>query len=398
MELLHFLGLPPLWAIPFIVVLALLLLERKRIRKTFQTQRSSTPISQHKASKTDGQFNIEAYYAITPIPDFNITTEEPLQIRPFKPKYHMTMAIENLPFSSLLPFDNTYSTRIAIRKSLLEQERHEVLACNPRAIPSVLELYTYLTSTYLPTRYPTLFNLTPTHLLNTTLSTSLPLHLSPTQSNADLALHLLGSTIDSEFLLLLPSTDPKDSGKYKLEAYINTFPSGFSTRAKLNMLLSEIHSPVPHYPEKLEKSMDRFFAELQVGRCVKRNNWSVSVGGELFCLAGNHMSAEEHDGTLAKEGDEEEKDEEEVDLRKTVLRCERQTLHRLPGTGALVFAFKTYIYPISDLRNEGSGPVLADAIDGLAKGSVPRIAVYKKQVVWGEKVKAFLRGEIDMDS
>jgi hypothetical protein len=39
--------------------------------------------------------------------------------------------------------------------------------------------------------------------------------------------------------------------------------------------------------------------------------------------------------------------------------------------------------------------MLAEAIDGLRLGSVPGIAVYKRQVVWGEKVKAFLRGEID---
>jgi hypothetical protein len=34
-----------------------------------------------------------------------------------------------------------------------------------------------------------------------------------------------------------------------------------------------------------------------------------------------------------------EEEEVEIDLSKTVLRCERQTLHRLPKTKALVFAF-----------------------------------------------------------
>jgi hypothetical protein len=45
------------------------------------------------------------------------------------------------------------------------------------------------------------------------------------------------------------------------------------------------------------------------------------------------------------------------------------------------------------LRDEGSGEALAEAIDGT--GSVPGMTVYKRQLVWGEKVKAFLRGEID---
>jgi hypothetical protein len=56
---------------------------------------------------------------------------------------------------------------------------------------------------------------------------------------------------------------------------------------------------------------------------------------------------------------------------------------------------KTYQYSIRELRDEGSGEALALAIDGLGTGSVPEITVYKRQVVWGEKVKAFLRGEID---
>jgi hypothetical protein len=37
---------------------------------------------------------------------------------------------------------------------------------------------------------------------------------------------------------------------------------------------------------------------------------------------------------------EKEEEREEIDLSRTVVRCERQTLHRLPRTGALVFAFK----------------------------------------------------------
>lgn len=47
------------------------------------------------------------------------------------------------------------------------------------------------------------------------------------------------------------------------------------------------------------------------------------------------------------------------------------------------------------MRDEGSGEVLAEAIDGLGLGSAPGITIYKRQVIWGDKVKAFLKGEID---
>lgn len=247
----------------------------------------------------------------------------------------MTMAIENTTISDLIAMDNTFSARCTLRKSLIQSHRHDVLACNPRAIPSVLELYTWLVRDYLPTRFPTVYKFVWPHTLNITTGAKLPWQFpSETLENAEHALQLLGENIDDEFLVLLPSMDPKDEGKYRLEAFITCFPSGFNTRSKLGLLLNEIHTPVPGYAAKLEKSMDRFFANLPVGKIVKRANWSISTSGELFCLKGNHMSEEE----MARK--EESGEPEEIDLNKTVLRCERQTLHRMPGSKALVFAFK----------------------------------------------------------
>lgn len=60
-------------------------------------------------------------------------------------------------------------------------------------------------------------------------------------------------------------------------------------------------------------------------------------------------------------------------------------------TKALVFNFKTYLYSIKDIKDEGLGEELAQAIDGLKEGSVPAMHFYKRGVVWGEAVKAYLR-------
>jgi hypothetical protein len=46
---------------------------------------------------------------------------------------------------------------------------------------------------------------------------------------------------------------------------------------------------------------------------------------------------------------------------------------------------------MAEIRDEGSGEALATAIEGLKEGSVPRMNSYKKEVVWGQTVKAFLR-------
>lgn len=82
---------------------------------------------------------------------------------------------------------------------------------------------------------------------------------------------------------------------------------------------------------------------------------------------------------------------EEPDCLQTFLRCERQTLHRLPTSGAIVFAFHTYLYPIEEVKLDGSGEDLALAIEGLTKGSVPDIFTYKNGEKWAEAVLQYLR-------
>lgn len=46
---------------------------------------------------------------------------------------------------------------------------------------------------------------------------------------------------------------------------------------------------------------------------------------------------------------------------------------------------------LRDIKLEGLGEDLADAIDGLKSGNVPTMTVYKREPVWGEAAKEFLR-------
>lgn len=66
-------------------------------------------------------------------------------------------------------------------------------------------------------------------------------------------------------------------------------------------------------------------------------------------------------------------------------------MHRLPQTKAILFAFHTYLYPISAIKEERLGDELAQAIEGLREGSAPRMWWYKRAVIWGEVVREFLR-------
>lgn len=70
---------------------------------------------------------------------------------------------------------------------------------------------------------------------------------------------------------------------------------------------------------------------------------------------------------------------------------ELQTLTRLPQTRALLFSFKTYMYPVRQIKDEGLGPELAEAVEGLKSGNAPGMWTYKGSVRWAGRVCEYLR-------
>lgn len=83
------------------------------------------------------------------------------------------------------------------------------------------------------------------------------------------SLRTLGGLVEDDLLFLLPSDD---GDSYTLRGLVTCFPNGFNTSQKLNLKLRDIHKPVPEYKEKLEKSMDRYFSRLPVGKFIMRAN------------------------------------------------------------------------------------------------------------------------------
>lgn len=77
----------------------------------------------------------------------------------------------------------------------------------------------------------------------------------------------------------------------------------------------------------------------------------------------------------------------EIDLYKTYLRCEHHTLTCLPKTKAIMFCVRSYLYPMTDIKNEGNGPALADACDSMPE----KFGVYKRRPLWGEQLCTWLR-------
>lgn len=142
--------------------------------------------------------------------------------------------------------------------------------------------------------------------------------------------------------------------------------------------------------------MDRFFARIPVGTFVKRANWTITTNPEVFSPSGNHFYAGDEEGSKTEKEMEVEHEQHDVgeNGEKAWVRCEAQMLHRLPQTKALVFSFKTYMYPLAQIKEEGAemADSLAKAIEGMEGGSVPEIYTYKRGVSWGKSAVRYLRG------
>lgn len=309
------------------------------------------------------------------------------------------MALEKASLNDLISIDKNRMDRITERKRLhgvLGRKAMDILhyhhPCYSAAEQGTKEFYELITS-YLPVRYPSIYTKVRSfswkaEYLHTSLTCSASVfNMSPRHAENDIptkcpedvreGLLNISSTLDEDFLVLVPA---EDGDGYILGAYITCFPQGFETSTILGKRVREIHGPVPKYKEKLQSSMERFFDRMEVGKFVRRANWSCATTDKLYT---GDIQTHFHAG--------EEREEEDIRPEQCLQRTEAQILFRLPKTRALVFVIKTYTYPLDNIKAEGLGPDLADAIEGLEKGNVKEIFEYKRGPVWAEKVKAYLR-------
>ncbi|MCJ1250450.1 hypothetical protein MMC30_007678 [Trapelia coarctata] len=298
------------------------------------------------------------------------------------------MALETASVSDLIQIDKDFFSRLALRKQILSTSLQSALRASPAAHPAIAELYTFLVTTYLPTRFPSIFRLVPPSLKNLVSNETYPLQCPdhPLQ-----ALQTLGTLVDEDFMFLLPAPD---GDGYTLQAYTVCYASGFAMERLFAAKLRDIHAEVPGYKDRLQTSMDRWFARLEAGRFVRRTNtaaltereqWTITMSGQLRNAHGENQIYSDSGASSA------EAPAADIDISNAHLRTERQHVFRLPRTGAIVFAFKTYLYPLADVKVEGNGEALAAAVEGLKTGNVPEMARYKGANRWGEKVVQFLR-------
>lgn len=151
-----------------------------------------------------------------------------------------------------------------------------------------------------------------------------------------------GRLVAEDLCVLLP-----DDGHWVLAAGSVCFPSHWRLPDKVGLPLAAVHDPVPDYAVELADRVDRFLDKLRVGRGVWRRNWTIHTEPDLYAPEVPPPP------------------DPSVDPAGFWLRSERQTLTRLPRTGAIAFTIRTQQVPLAataerpDLRRRLAAAVAA---------------------------------------
>lgn len=243
---------------------------------------------------------------------------------PAEGPFRLSLGLKVLDPADWIESDGRLAGQLALKATLLAERPDDVFQALPGSEPAQAELYDLLAA-HLVAHFPDTYR---RHgdgtLVVPTGVTVAPEPDAPLRATARLV---------QEDILLLEERD----GSYHLVAGILCFPTRWRLKEKIGLPLAGIHAPVPGYAAKLERPMDRLFAGLTADRLLWRMNFSLVDDAALYQPHG-HSDPKAGAGIA------------EADLGLALhFRVERQTLRRLPQTGAVVFTVRIHQAPLGQV-------------------------------------------------
>lgn len=138
-----------------------------------------------------------------------------------------------------------------------------------------------------------------------------------------------------EDLCLLQPLGP--DGMYVLTAGALAFPTDWHLAEKIGLPVAAIHAPIHGYAEQLADAVDHALATLRAGPVFGRTNWFVVASADWRYLPDDDPATRFAHVTPDNAGD------------TLFVRCERQTLRRLPQSGAILFTIGVAVAPLAAL-------------------------------------------------
>ena len=224
------------------------------------------------------------------------------------------VGLEPIKESDWLEIDDLFNSEIELKKELYNSHFNDIHQEVKESFESQVELLTVLKS-HLEQYHPD-------HKI-TSVAESLPLKSASLMVQEDL-------------VLMLPRGE-----EYFLGAASLCAPSNWSLQEKFKSSLIGLHLHVPTYEKKIGSRVNNLFNNLPRERIFQRFNWSVYEDSKLFQPA-RSKSRIERSKTITEDnaGD------------RLFIRVERQTIRRLPQTGAIVFTIRVHVNPLLSIKKD----------------------------------------------
>ena len=179
-----------------------------------------------------------------------------------------TLGLRSRAEADWLPHDDAFGNhksradQLSRKASLLDTSRHEVFACDGTSLAACAEVRD-MVKAHLETHHDGRSDGDAARL----------------SAHSDMhPLEQAARAVPEDLLVLAPRNRAPDAAvlDWVLVSAALAFPAHWVLAEKMGRPLAGIHEPVPHYEERLERPMDRFFTAMTVGPISHRWNWSVS--------------------------------------------------------------------------------------------------------------------------
>jgi len=274
--------------------------------------------------------------------------------------WHLSMGLHRLDLDRWLEVDAHRAHELRRKANLLEESRDVVVATHPGSERASTELLDLVVA-YLVTHHAELLEVDGHTVRDRATGAVLDRRTGHPVVTA--------SMLVQEDLCVLE----RDDETWRLTAACVCFPSRWSLAQKLGQSLGEIHRPVPGFQDALARPAGTFFDRLTADRPVWRVNWTLLDTDEPHLPTASGRVARWTTGEVGS---------------SLWFRVERQTLRRLPESGAIVFSIRTYVRPIADVVD--TTPGFAVALRDTMRTVSPEVAAYKGWVGLLEPLDAWL--------
>ncbi len=216
----------------------------------------------------------------------------------------LSMGLARVGADRWLVVDDARHAELAERRRLLAERHDEVFAALPGTDAASAEVLA-LVRAWLETHQPDL--------------------ALPPDPPAVHPLEAAGRLVQEDLCLMVERDGADHPDRAHLDAACLCFPSHWRLADKIGRPAAEVHGPVPRYAKELSARVDRYLARLRPDVIGVRRNWSVHESPELFAPEPPRSFAPLPVGAVAD---------------GLWLRSERQTLRRLPASGAVLFTIR----------------------------------------------------------